>query len=97
LFGVVRRMLVLDRAGELADLLAVYREVVGIPVVGSDDLFCDGHAKSFRFCRERREPTSGRIGGYFFSRRDTAAASAPPTAPSASADGTPMRAALRAV
>jgi hypothetical protein len=36
-------MIVLDRDSELADLLPVDLEIVRIPVVGSDDVFSDGH------------------------------------------------------
>ena len=46
--AVVGRMLVLDGFGELTDLLPADLEVIGVPVVGSDDLFGDSHPAVFR-------------------------------------------------
>src|SRR6185312_1947562 len=42
-FVVMRGMVVLDRAREFADLLPADLEMVRIPVVGSDDVFSNGH------------------------------------------------------
>src|SRR6202040_2794170 len=44
LLAVVGRMVVLDGARELTDLLPVDLEIVRVPVVGSDDAVGDAHA-----------------------------------------------------
>src|ERR1700738_4871646 len=99
---------VLDRARAPAGLLAVDREVVVVAVVRPDDFFGDAHVLPVRrllsggaYQRSRRN--RHRIArlcaqpAHRSWRRDALGASAPPAAPSASADGTPTRAALRAV
>src|SRR5947209_1741136 len=92
---VVRRVVVFHRERELPDLLASDLEVVRRAVMAADDvlgLYGEGHA----LCSLLEYVLSGAAYQRDW-RRDANAASAPPAAPSARADGTPIRAALRAV
>src|SRR6201993_3921836 len=95
MLAVVRRVVVLHRERELADLLPPDLEIVRCAVVAADESL-----GLLGKCHAALLSALIRLSGAAYQRdwrRDANAANAPPAAPKARAEGTPMRAALRAV